>query len=218
MKRHLSSLIVVLLFLAAIFSGERSYKNARRVIVSDMNQALSAALASSPEDVITPDTVALMRDNLTLPVLKDSTYIAYCFPGDKPQGLCSDIMHLEDATVRGYADVSMASVFGLADKRLPAAFSLMAVFWLIGSALLTRKKQMTPALQLTPMQRQLPDMFEAAPGGELSKEEICRTLWPGKPMTGDAMYSLIRHLKSSLEGSGYEIETRRGFGYRLKKR
>jgi biotin operon repressor len=32
------------------------------------------------------------------------------------------------------------------------------------------------------------------------------------------MYSLIRHLKTSLDGSGYEIETRRGFGYRLKKR
>jgi DNA-binding winged helix-turn-helix (wHTH) protein len=127
-------------------------------------------------------------------------------------------MHLEDASIRGYADVSMASVFGLADKRLPAAFSLMAVFWLIGSAMLTRKKHMAPALQLTPMQRQLLDLFKAAPDGELSKEEICRTLWPGKPMTDDAMYSLIRHLKASLEGSGYEIETRRGFGYRLKKR
>lgn len=201
-----------------MFSGEHSYKKARHIIVSDLNQALSSTLASSRDDIITPDTVALMRDNLTLPVLKDSTYIAYCLPGDKPKGICSDIMHLEDATIRGYADVSMASVLGLADKRLPAAFSLMAVLWLIGSAMLTRRKQMKPALQLTPMQRQLLDMFKESPEGELSKEEICRTLWPGKPMTDDAMYSLIRHLKTSLDGSGYEIETRRGFGYRLKKR
>ena len=218
MKHHLSSIIVILLFLAAMFSGEQSYKKARHIIVSDLNQALSSTLASSRDDIITPDTVALMRDNLTLPVLKDSTYIAYCLPGDKPKGICSDIMHLEDATIRGYADVSMASVLGLADKRLPAAFSLMAVLWLIGSAMLTRRKQMMPALQLTPMQRQLLDMFKEVPEGELSKEEICRTLWPGKPMTDDAMYSLIRHLKTSLDGSGYEIETRRGFGYRLKKR
>jgi len=218
MKHHLSSIIVILLFLAAMFSGEQSYKKARHIIVSDLNQALSSTLASSRDDIITPDTVALMRDNLTLPVLKDSTYIAYCLPGDKPKGICSDIMHLEDATIRGYADVSMASVLGLADKRLPAAFSLMAVLWLIGSAMLTRRKQMKPALQLTPMQRQLLDMFKEVPEGELSKEEICRTLWPGKPMTDDAMYSLIRHLKTSLDGSGYEIETRRGFGYRLKKR
>ena len=218
MKHHLSSIIVILLFLAAIFSGEHSYKKARHIIVSDLNQALSSTLASSRDDIITPDTVALMRDNLTLPVLKDSTYIAYCLPGDKPKGICSDIMHLEDATIRGYADVSMASVLGLADKRLPAAFSLMAVLWLIGSTMLTRRKQMKPALQLTPMQRQLLDMFKEVPEGELSKEEICRTLWPGKPMTDDAMYSLIRHLKTSLDGSGYEIETRRGFGYRLKKR
>lgn len=218
MKHHLSSIIVILLFLAAMFSGEHSYKKARHIIVSDLNQALSSTLASSRDDIITPDTVALMRDNLTLPVLKDSTYIAYCLPGDEPKGICSDIMHLEDATIRGYADVSMASVLGLADKRLPAAFSLMAVLWLIGSAMLTRRKQMKPALQLTPMQRQLLDMFKESPEGELSKEEICRTLWPGKPMTDDAMYSLIRHLKTSLDGSGYEIETRRGFGYRLKKR
>ena len=218
MKHHLSSIIVILLFLAAMFSGEQSYKKARHIIVSDLNQALSSTLASSRDDIITPDTVALMRDNLTLPVLKDSTYIAYCLPGDKPKGICSDIMHLEEATIRGYADVSMASVLGLADKRLPAAFSLMAVLWFIGSAMLTRRKQMMPALQLTPMQRQLLDMFKAAPECELSKEEICRTLWPGKPMTDDAMYSLIRHLKTSLEDSGYEIETRRGFGYRLKKR
>ena len=185
-----------------MFSGEQSYKKARHIIVSDLNQALSSTLASSHDEIITPDTVALMRDKLTLPVLKDSTYIAYCLPGDKPKGICSDIMHLEDATIRGYADVSIASVFGLADKRLPAAFSLMAVLWLIGSAMLTRRN----------------DLFKAAPDGELSKEEICRTLWPGKPMTDDAMYSLIRHLKTSLEDSGYEIETRRGFGYRLKKR
>ena len=168
MKHHLSSIIVILLFLAAIFSGERSYKNARHIIVSDLNQALSSTLASSQDEIITPDTVALMRDKLTLPVLKDSTYIAYCLPGDKPKGICSDIMHLEDASIRGYADVSMASVFGLADKRLPAAFSLMAVLWLIGSAMLTRRKQMKPALQLTPMQRQLLDIFKEAPEGELS--------------------------------------------------
>ncbi len=218
MKSHLSSLIVVLLFLAAIFSGERSYKNAARSIVSDMNRALSSTLASTHDEVITPDTVAIFRDNLSLPVLKDSTYIAYCLPGDKPSGLCSDIMKLDDSSIRSYADVTFASVFGLADKRLPAAFSLMAVFWLIGSAMLTRRNRPFAALQLTPMQQQLLDMFNAAPDGELSKEQICRTLWPGKPMTDDAMYSLIRHLKASLEGSQYEIETRRGIGYRLKKR
>ena len=46
MKHHLSSIIVILLFLAAIFSGERSYKNARHIIVSDLNQALSSTLVS----------------------------------------------------------------------------------------------------------------------------------------------------------------------------
>lgn len=217
MKHNISSFIVVLLFLAAIFSGERSYKNARIMIISDLNSALSSTLASTPDDVITPDTVAMMRDNLTLPILKDSTYIAYCLPGDKHSGICSDVMNLDDAAVRSYADVSMAAVLGLADKRLPAAFSLIAISWMLGIMIPVRKNR-GMELQLTPMQQRLLEMFQSAPEGELSKDEICRTLWPGKPVTDDAMYSLIRHFKKALSGSGYGIETRRGIGYRLKKR
>lgn len=209
--------LVVLLFLAAIFSCEHSCKDARRTIVSDMNQALSTTLAETGDGVITPEVAALFRSKLTLPELKDTTYIAYCFPGDKPNGICSDEMHLDEGIIRSYADVTFASVFGLADKRMPIAFSLMAVFWMLGAMMLPRRnRQAVP--QLTPMQKQLLDMFNAAPDGELSKDEICNALWPRKPRADETLYSLIRHLKSSLEGTGYEIETRRGFGYRLKKR
>ena len=86
MKNKISSFVVVLLFLAAIFSGERSYKNARHYIISDLNNAMSAILVSTQSNTITPDTVAVLRENLTIPFLKDSTYLAYCLPGDKPPG------------------------------------------------------------------------------------------------------------------------------------
>ena len=218
MKGKLSSIFVVLLFLAAIFSGERSYKNARRYIVSDLNRALSETLARIQTDAITPDTVSLFRDKLTIPELKDSTYVSYCLPGDKPNGLCSDIMMLDEAGVRSYADISFASVLGIADKRMPIAFSALAFLWLLGSVALTRKEQEPVPARLTPMQRQLFDMFLSAPEGGLSKEDICNALWPNKPQADETLYSLIRHLKSSIEGSGYEIETKRGFGYRLRKR
>ena len=218
MKNKISSFVVVLLFLAAIFSGERSYKNARHYIISDLNNAMSAILVSTQSNTITPDTVAVLRENLTIPVLKDSTYLAYCLPGDKPKGICSDIMMFGEAVVRSYADVSFASVFGLADKRIPSAFALLALFWMVGSMILTRKNQIPDFAQLTPMQRQLFDMFLSAPDGELSKDEICNVLWPNKPQPDETLYSLIRHLKVALDGSRYEIETRRGFGYRLKKR
>lgn len=218
MKSKLSSIIVVSLFLAAIFSGERSYKNARRYIVSDLNRALSETLARIHTNAITPDTISLFRDNLTIPELRDSTYISYCLPGDKSVGLCSEIMMLNETEVRGYADISFASVLGIADKRMPVAFSALAFMWLLGSAALTRKKQDPVLSQLTPMQRQLFDMFVSAKDGELSKDDICNTLWPNKPQPDETLYSLIRHLKSSLSGSKYEIESRRGFGYRLKKR
>lgn len=218
MMNKVSSFVVVFLFLAAIFSGERSYKNARHYIIRDLNNAMSVTLSNTHSNTITPDTVAVLRENLTIPVLKDSTYIAYCLPGDKPKGICSDTMMLDKAAVRSYADVTFASVFGLADKRMPAAFTLLALFWMMGSMLLTKKNQNTVFAQLTPMQHQLVDMFLDAPYGELSKEDICNALWPNKPQPEDTLYSLIRHLKTALKGSGYEIETRRGFGYRLKKR
>lgn len=214
--KHLSSVIVVLLFLAAIFSCEHSYKSACRVMVSDLDQALTTTLEETENEAITPEVIGLFRSKLTLPELKDTSHIVYCFPGDKPSGIYSKEMPMNGSTVRGYADVSFASVFGFADKSIPAAFSLTAVFWMLGSMALTRRNRQTVP-RLTPMQKQLFDMFNAAPGRELSREQIRSTLWPGKPMTEDAAYSLIRHLKTSLEGSGYEIETRRGFGYRLKK-
>ena len=218
MKNKISSFVVVLLFLSAIFSGERSYKNARHYIIRDLNNAMSATLATMQSNTITPDTVALLRENLTLSVLKDSAYIAYCLPWDKPNGICSDTMMLDRSEVRSYADVSFASVFGIADKRMPAAFTLLALFWMLGSMMLTKKNQDLVFAQLTPMQRQLADMFLSAPGGELSKDDICNALWPNKPQPEETLYSLIRHLKTALDGSEYEIETRRGFGYRLKKR
>ena len=218
MSRNISSFVVVLLFLAAAFSGERSYKNARHNIIRDLNNAMSVTIARTHEKTITPDTVALLRENLTIPLLKDSTYISYCLPGDKPKGICSDTMFLDNAEVRSYADVSFASVFGIADKRMPVAFSLLALLWMLGSVLLTKKKQGPALAQLTPMQRQLFDMFLSSTDGELSKEEICNALWPKKPQPDETLYSLIRHLKASLDGCGYEIETRRGVGYRLKKR
>lgn len=218
MKNKLSSFIVVFLFLAAMFSGERSYKNAQCSIIRDLNNAMSATLARTQSNTITPDTIYMLRENLTIPVLKDSTYISYCLPGDKPKGICSDTMMLDKAAVRSYADVTFASVFGLADKRMPAAFTLLALFWMMGSMLLTKKNQNTVFAQLTPMQHQLIDMFLTSQNGELSKDDICNALWPNKPQPDETLYSLIRHLKTALKGSGYEIETRRGFGYRLKKR
>lgn len=218
MKNKISSFVVVLLFLSAILSGERSYENARHYIIRDLNNAMSATLATMQSNTITPDTVALLRENLTLSVLKDSAYIAYCLPGDKPNGICSDTMMLDRSEVRSYADVSFASVFGIADKRMPVAFTLLALFWMLGSMMLTKKNQDLVFAQLTPMQRQLADMFLSAPGGELSKDDICNALWPNKPQPEETLYSLIRHLKTALDGSEYEIETRRGFGYRLKKR
>ena len=240
MKHIVSSAAVGVLFLAAALSGSFSYRNAEHRIVNDLNQALSATIAQTEDDAITPETAELFRRNLTLDVLKDTTYIAYCMPGGKSNGICSREMKMNKSAVRGYADIKFASVFGITDKRAPAAFSLLALLWLTGILSSSRKEKdgrfafvgnvafdagngifysgKTP-MQLTPMQRDLMKLFFNAEGHMLSQQEICNRLWPKKPDPDETLYSLVRHLKSRLEDSSdLEIETLRGYGYRLRKR
>jgi hypothetical protein len=233
--------IILFLLLALIFSGARSNKKAELKIVNDLNQALSAALEENNYATITPDTVKVFRSKLTLDVLKDSAYLAYCLPGDIPNGICSDEMEINERKVRGYADISYASVFGLADKKAPTAISLLTLI-LMTALVINRRKEGKKRLEilgnisydtdsylfyssakeqmhLSQMQRDLMRMFFESDDHILSQEVICKKLWPNKPEPDETLYSLIRHLKTTLDNkSNLKIETIRGLGYRLTKR
>ena len=72
------------------------------------------------------------------------------------------------------------------------------------------------AVQLTPMQQQLMEMFYQSPAYTLTKAEICAALWPGKPDASDTLYTLIKRLKPVVEQhSNLKIESDRGKSYRL---
>ena len=72
-------------------------------------------------------------------------------------------------------------------------------------------------IRLTPMQRQLMEMFFRADNHVLTKAEICDALWPKKDDASDTLYTLIRRLKPVVEQhSCLKIESDRGRAYELK--
>lgn len=72
---------------------------------------------------------------------------------------------------------------------------------------------------LTPMQRQLMEMFVASGSHRLSKHEICDALWPKKDDASETLYALISRLKRELDKtSNYDIISDRGRAYILKRR
>ena len=75
------------------------------------------------------------------------------------------------------------------------------------------------ATHLTPMQRQLMEMFVASDSHRLSKYEICDVLWPKKDDANETLYALISRLKRELDKtSNYDIISDRGRAYILKQR
>ena len=70
-------------------------------------------------------------------------------------------------------------------------------------------------LHLTPMQRELMEMFLATPGHRLLRQDICDRLWPKKPDASATLYTLIRRIKPTLAKAGMNIECERGQAYRL---
>ena len=75
------------------------------------------------------------------------------------------------------------------------------------------------ATHLTPMQRQLMEMFVASGSHRLSKHEICDALWPKKDDASETLYALISRLKRELDKtSSFDIISDRGRAYILKHR
>ncbi len=72
-------------------------------------------------------------------------------------------------------------------------------------------------VKFTPMQHQLMQMFFNNAGHQLSKTEICSTLWPKKPDASETLYTLIRRVKPIIKAYGLTIEVDRGRAYKLVK-
>ena len=122
------------------------------------------------------------------------------------------------------AKCSAVMIWSLSDQRLSAWLSVMA---LLSLALSFRGRRQSPpitmdsfsATHLTPMQRQLMEMFIASGSHRLSKHEICDALWPKKDDASETLYALISRLKRELDKtSSFDIISDRGRAYILKRR
>ena len=220
--------LVIILFVLIVASGAtslRSYRTTERQIERDMSQALSAALAQQQSDVITQDTIRTFNSNLQIAELRGKATIAVDTKGRE---------------FKAYARCSEATIFSLSDQRLTAVLWSMTLLWAAFCFYRRRHEMLQMAgmlqygglcfaeaegtfydakgqrIKLTPMQQQLLEMFFRSEAHQLTKTEICDTLWPKKPDASETLYTLIRRLKPVVEQhSDLKIESDRGRAYEL---
>ena len=233
--KKLPILIFILLCLSAMATSCGSYRKAERNIENDLKQALAKTINEKGMETMRQDsirayrsiartegemmTIAVgdetLRRHLRNPQLGEMAFITYTVRCERGGW---------KVTFDTEAKCSTAMIWSLSDQRLSAWLSVMA---LLSLALSFRgRRQLQPitmdsfsATHLTPMQRQLMEMFVASGSHRLSKHEICDALWPKKDDASETLYALISRLKRELDKtSNYDIISDRGRAYILKRR
>ena len=233
--KKLPILIFILLCLNAIATSCGSYRKAERNIENDLKQALAKTINEKGMETMRQDsirayrsiartegemmTIAVgdetLRRHLRNPQLGEMAFITYTVRCERGGW---------KVTFDTEAKCSAAMIWSLSDLRLSAWLSVMA---LLSLALSFRgRRQLQPitmdsfsATHLTPMQRQLMEMFVASGSHRLSKHEICDALWPKKDDASETLYALISRLKRELDKtSSFDIISDRGRAYILKRR
>ena len=129
----------------------------------------------------------------------------------------------ETVMLKGYSRPSFATIFSISDQRMSFSFAISALLWAMMSWLVLRRKgEVKDAkmifgglryvaeenvfygchgipIHFTPMQQQLMLLFWNNSSHSLSKDEICRALWPKKEDASDTLYTLMRRVKPLLE-------------------
>ena len=233
--KKLPILIFILLCLSAMATSCGSYRKAERNIENDLKQALAKTINEKGMETMRQDsirayqsiartegemmTIAVgdetLRRHLRNPQLGEMAFITYTVRCERGGW---------KVTFDTEAKCSAAMIWSLSDQRLSAWLSVMALLSLALSFM--GKRQLRPitmdcfsATHLTPMQRQLMEMFVASDSHRLSKHEICDVLWPKKDDANETLYALISRLKRELDKtSNYDIISDRGRAYILKQR
>ena len=218
MKQRYAVVVLFVLITASSMVSLTSYKATEQLVTADMNQALAKALDEQQSDVISADTIQVFNSYLKLEALKGNAVLAV----DTKKG------------VRPRPQVSTATILSLSDQRPSMILWSMAMLWGL-FCLYQHRRNVTLGLygglalqnghfvdargnkvKLTPMQQQLMEMLWKSHTHQLSKTEICNTLWPKKPDANETLYTLIRRLKPIIEQhSDLKIEADRGKSYGL---
>ena len=147
LKSYHSFIIFAVLVMSAIFSSVSSYRKAQYAIVKDMNQALAQTIEERQDQWITPDTIQSYRSHLSIDMLKSTSILCYAI--GKPAELCSREMRLDKHAIQGYANCSMADVFGMSNLRTSFMLMLMAMVWAAWAMLYHRRNDQQMLLPLT---------------------------------------------------------------------
>ena len=233
--KKLPILLFILLCLTAMATSFGSYHKAERNIENDLKQALAKTINEKGMETMRQDsirayrsiartegemmTIAVgdetLRRHLRNPQLGEMAFITYTVRCERGGW---------KVTFDTEAKCSAVMIWSLSDQRLSAWLAVMA---LLSLALSFRgRRQLRPitmdsfsATHLTPMQRQLMEMFVASGSHRLSKHEICDALWPKKDDASETLYALISRLKRELDKtSSFDIISDRGRAYILKRR
>lgn len=233
--KKLPILIFIALCFTALATSYGSYRSAERAIEGDMRQALAKTIDEKGVETMRQDsirayksishaesetmTIAVgdetLRKHLRDPQLRDRAYITYTVGREK--GRWKVMFNTE---VR----YSAAMIWSMSDQRLSLVLAFMALLSLAFS--FRGRIQLQPVAMenfseahLTPMQRQLMEMFISSDSHRLSKHEICNALWPKKDDANETLYALISRLKRELSRTtDFDIVSDRGRAYILKKR
>ena len=218
MKQRYAVVVLFVLITASSMVSLTSYRATEQLVTDDMNQALAKALAKQQSDVISADTIQVFNSHLQIEGLRGNAILAV----DTKKGFCPR------------PQVSTATILSLSDQRPSMILWSMAMLWGL-FCLYQHRRNVTLGLygglalqnghfvdargnkvKLTPMQQQLMEMLWKSPTHQLSKTEICNTLWPKKPDANETLYTLIRRLKPIIEQhSDLKIEADRGKSYGL---
>ena len=233
--KKLPILIFLLLCLTAMATSCGSYRKAERNIENDLKQALAKTINEKGMETMRQDsirayrsiartegemmTIAVgdetLRRHLRNPQLGEMAFITYTVRCERGGW---------KVTFDTEAKCSAVMIWSLSDQRLSAWLAVMALLSLALSFRGRRQSQPITmdsfsATHLTPMQRQLMEMFVASGSHRLSKHEICDALWPKKDDASETLYALISRLKRELDKtSSFDIISDRGKAYILKRR
>ena len=233
--KKLPILLFILLCLTAMATSCGSYRKAERNIENDLKQALAKTINEKGMETMRQDsirayrsiartegemmTIAVgdetLRRHLRNPQLGEMAFITYTVRCERGGW---------KVTFDTEAKCSAVMIWSLSDQRLSAWLSVMALLSLALSFRGRRQSQPITmdsfsATHLTPMQRQLMEMFVASGSHRLSKHEICDALWPKKDDASETLYALISRLKRELDKtSSFDIISDRGRAYILKRR
>ena len=232
MKRRHALVVLFALIITSSLAGIDSFRTTRRIVNEDMERALAITMEEQQRDVITPDTIRIFNSHLQIAALRGKATLA---------------VDTRSQEFKAYARCSEATIFGMSDQRPAALLWSLTMLWAmfvwfrygqrgLPQPLRRRGERGNSfggltfsetdsrfyaadgeAVQLTPMQHQLLQMFFQSPAHSLTKTEICDALWPKKPDANDTLYTLIRRLKPVIEQhSDLRIESDRGKAYELR--